>query len=94
MKELLELVGGLQPGEVKTLWHLLELQNQKDCKKAILLDQCIKLKSCKEIPFIEKKIYYVIYGNRLVSGNVFEKLKRRLGDDIINVMLLQDSPED
>ena len=91
MENVINLVKNLQTGEIKLLRHFYRFQKDNDCKKInLLFDIAVKSKNCKKTDEIDKKVFHELYGNSK-HGNTFVKLKSRLKNDILNILLLQTS---
>lgn len=91
MEGIINLIRGMQIGEIKLLKHLFKLQHNYDTKKFLLFEQSLRFRLCKDFAGIEKKIMRELYPNDKNSLRSFEKLKIRLRTDILNVLLLQES---
>lgn len=85
MENLIALVGSLKPGEIQLLQHFYSFKNNPENKKR---DKLLKLALDREITNEEEVMNY-LYGEK--SASAFSQLKARLKDDILNVLLMQDS---
>lgn len=81
----------MQAGEIKLLRHFQKLQLNNDIKKNLLFENAVKWKNCKDVGGVEEKVIQKLYGNKNKAGKSFEKLKLRLRNDILNILLLQES---
>ena len=91
MENILNLVRNLQTGEIKLLRHFYRFQEDNESKKInLLFELAVKSKNSKKLQGIDKKIHHELYGS---SANelTFAKLKCRLKNDMLNILLLQTS---
>jgi hypothetical protein len=92
MENVINLIKNLQTGEIKLLRHFYRFQKGSDFKKInLLFDIAVKSKNCKKIDEIDKKALDELYNNNSKYENTFSKLKCRLKNDILNILLLQTS---
>ncbi len=92
MENVINLVKNLQTGELKLLRHFYKYQKGNDCKKInLLFDIAVKSKGCKKIDELDQKVFLDLYDKSRKNETNFAKLKCRLKNDIVNILLLQTS---
>ena len=92
MESVINLVKSLQTGEIKLLRHFYRFQEDHESKKInLLFDFAVKNKNCKKPEELEPKTLQLLYKNTEKHDTTFAKLKCRLKNDILNILLLQAS---
>ena len=90
MENIINLVKNLQTGEIKLLRHFYRFQEDNDAKKInLLFDLAVKSKTCKKPEEMDKVAIGLLYGHHAKAEHTFARLKLRLKNDILNILLLQ-----
>lgn len=85
LSNLTQLVHGLKSGEVQLIRNYYKsMVTLKDASKRLLLFDLIKSDKKATDDYLAQKIY------RTKSNSAYSQLKKRLKDDILNILLLQD----
>lgn len=84
------LVNTLQTGEIRLLRHFYRLHKDNESKKInLLFDLAIRSKTCKKTEELNLKAMKLLYKGNSKYEYTFARLKSRLKNDILNILLLQ-----
>jgi hypothetical protein len=90
----MHLVRSLQTGELKLLRHFYKFQKDNDSKKInLLFEIAMKHKNAKKIEGLDLKALKELYNGNRKYESTLGKLKCRLKNDIMNILLLQGSSQ-
>jgi hypothetical protein len=94
MENVMHLVRSLQTGELKLLRHFYKFQKDNESKKInLLFEIALKHKNSKRKEDLDHKALLELYNGSRKYESSLGKLKCRLKNDIMNILLLQNSSQ-
>jgi hypothetical protein len=92
MENIINLVRNLQTGETKLLRHFYKFQKDHESKKInLLFDMAVRAKNVKKVDEYDRKALQELYNGNKKYETTLGKLKCRLKNDIMNILLLQNA---